>query len=162
MPSAKQLRGATSPKITVPVTEEIIASAIPRDSGHCMVADAVRAMRPDAIFVAVDIQTIRFTEAGRRYVYLTPRTVIQALLDFDHGDKPEPFTFRLRNAHVMQAGKKVPKTPAELKLNHSGGSAPPVRVGGQAPPTGPLSNVGTNRGNRTGQRREFGLRAILR
>ena len=162
MPSSKFLRGATSPKVRAPVTQEIIDSAVPRNSGHCILAEAVQAVRPDARFVAVDLQTIRFSEGGKRYVYLTPRTGIKALIDFDQGVKPEPFVLNLRNAHVMLAGKQGHKQKAELKTNHTGGSSIPIRVGGQAPPVGLLSNGGSNRGNRTGQRREFGLRAVLK
>jgi len=160
MPRTKQLRGARSPRIKAPVTQDIIDRAVPRDSGHCMIADAIRAIRPDAIFVAVDLATIRFTEGDRRYVYLTPRTGQRALIAFDHGEKIEPFNLRLENAHVLQAGHGARRKPAELKGTR--GAGVPVRVNGAPPPAGPLSNVGTNRGNVTGKRREFGLRASLR
>ena len=163
MPSSRPLRGATSPKVKAPVTAEIIDGAVPRDSGHCMLAKAIEVARPDAKFIAVDLQTIRFSENGRRYIYLTPRTAQRALIDFDHGVRPEPFVLNLRNAQVMIAGSRGKKRePVELVINPAGGGTIPIVKGGQAPPTGLLSNQGTNRGNRTGKRREFGLRAALR
>src|SRR5215471_8576990 len=83
--------------LRIKVTSEHIDTAIPLDSGHCMIADAVKADLPYARSVQVDIATIRFTDpqAGKRYLYLTPPSVQAALLSFDAGLKPEPFIFRL-------------------------------------------------------------------
>ena len=55
---------------TLDVTAELIATAIPRNSGHCMIADALRAAIPSARFISVDLQTIRWSdpETNRRYI----------------------------------------------------------------------------------------------
>lgn len=153
-----------SPQVIIDVTQEIIDTSAQRDSSHCMIADAVKRAVPEAKYISVDLATIRFTDvnAGVRYIYLTPRKAQQALLDFDHGDKPEPFTVKISGAHVLLAGNarkgKTSLTPAP-----NGRDA--VRNGGEAPPIGPLASGMTGRPTpdvRTGRRREFGLRAIIR
>lgn len=102
---AKTPRG---PVIDVKVEPRHIDEAVPRDSGYCMIADAVRAAFPDVApgknAISVDLQTIRVTDAKRnlRYIYLTPRKAQEALVDFDQGIKPEPFSIRLRGAHVTR------------------------------------------------------------
>jgi hypothetical protein len=92
------------PMVTITVPEEIIAVSKVRSSSHCMVAEAVRLAVPDAKSIAVDLQTIRWTDEGRelRYIYLTPRVAQVALIDFDQGKTPEPFSFRLRAAQVAR------------------------------------------------------------
>jgi hypothetical protein len=102
-----------APKIFVEVTPEIIAASAHGDSGHCMIADAIKHARPDVSAIGVDIQTIRFTdrERGLRYTYLTPLCVQQALLDFDDGKLPESFNFWIKGAWVALAsiGKAIGK-----------------------------------------------------
>lgn len=91
---------AYSPRIVVDVTAEDIATAIPQDSGHCMIADAIQRLHPDVTGVSVDLATVRFTDKakGKRYVYLTPELAQMALLMFDQGELPPPFTFELKRA----------------------------------------------------------------
>ncbi|MGH3094822.1 MAG: hypothetical protein ACRDMV_02335 [Streptosporangiales bacterium] len=169
-------KNKSSPRISVKVTQEIIATSIERDSSHCMIADALAKTLPNASYVSVDLATIRFTDlsAGKRYVYLTPRNAQEALLDFDQGKKPESFTLRLAGAHVLLAGNARRAKASLEPQNSSTDGVPPERRGGQAPPVGPLpggaprrrrkasENEGGGAGNRTGRRREFGLRAIIR
>jgi len=109
-------------------------------------------------YVAVDIQTIRFTdlERGERYVYLTPRSGQEGIIGFDLGTHVEPFEFRLRNAQVVKAGKRIDhvgrvrlRTAHGESSSRGGGSSVPVRVGGKAPP-------------RMAMRREFGIRGLSR
>jgi hypothetical protein len=134
-----------------------------------MIAEAIAAAVPQAKYISVDLATIRFTDpqAGMRYVYLTPRSAQEALLAFDQGEKVEPFKVTLQYAHVLASGN-ARKARAELKQNPAGGSTIPVRVGGKTPPQGPLygeskdSPVPSGAVTRTGRRREFGLRAIIR
>lgn len=97
-----------SPNLTIPVEQKTIDSAQIANSNHCMIADAIKLKAPHATHVAVDIQTIRFTDPARklRYVYLTPRSVQEAIIRFDHGEKMKPFKFRLGNAHVVASGYK--------------------------------------------------------
>lgn len=87
--------------VVVDVTEADIERAIPADSGHCAIADAIQRQLPGASKVSVDLQTIRWSDraAGVRYVYLTPRVAQALLLDFDNGDREycQPLSFRLQN-----------------------------------------------------------------
>lgn len=158
----------TSPRLVIDVPKDIIETSTARDSSHCMIADAIARAIPNARYISVDLATIRFTdlEAGVRYVYLTPRSAQAALLDFDQGEIPEPFSVRLRDAHVLPTGA-ARQARASLHKEHRNNGKPPVRVGGQSPPLGPLQGGATldnprKDKTRTGRRREFGLRAIIR
>ena len=166
--SARTLK--RSPRIAVEITEEIIDIAVPRDSSHCMIADAVRAAVPDATNISVDLATIRFTDpkARQRYIYLTPRIGQLALIAFDSGEKPAPFRFLLRGAHVMPSGKGRSGRQRLEPQDHTPGLIP-ERRGGQAPPVGPLAGGSPKEPRspnaeaaRTGRRREFGIRALAR
>ena len=169
------MRRAPSP--TVEVTEEIISTAVERDSGYCMIAEAIRVAVPFCSSPNADLQTIRFSDPVRRqrYIYLTPRVVQQAIVDFDQGVKPEPFSFKLRGAQIVpmqHKGSSPPKTPEqkaknaqevaeskkrrmarmEFRERREGGPKPgsiPEIEGGTPPPVAPLS-----------RRRTFGLRAL--
>jgi len=164
-----------SPKHQVPVVQEAIDRAIPKDSSGCVAAEAIKLFLPGMRRVAVDIQTISFTdpERGLRYHYLTPRKVADMIVDFDQGTLPESgWSFRLQNGQVTTAGTrgakaKKERTPAQqaatermraklaqqkLVARVGNGNVPEV-VGGKAPPQ--------VRG-RFGKRREFGLRGYQR
>lgn len=167
-------RTKTSPRITFEVDTETITASCRRDSSHCMIADALQGAVPNAKYISVDLATIRFTDlaAGVRYIYLTPRPAQAALLAFDQGEPADPFTIRLAGAHVLVTGN-ARKGRTQLAASTRGGNTPPERHGGQAPPLGQLAggpakgrnrapNTGQGAGNRTGRRREFGLRAIVR
>jgi hypothetical protein len=146
------------PKVVATVTADDIETAKPRNSNTCMVAEALKRARPKFKFVAVDIQTIRATdpEKGERYIWLTPRSIQQAIVDFDGGKKPDPFQFRLWDGQTIAAGRrsnwaKGRKTSKarlrkakSTRVNH----AVPVKVGGKAPPKA------------IGSRRAFGLRSL--
>lgn len=163
-------RGTHSPRVTVEITPEIIEAAKRRDSGHCMIAEAIKRVVPGASGVSVDLATIRWTdrEKGLRYIYLTPRIGQLSLLQFDQGDNEiEPFSFQLRTATVIRAATKrvaedVP-TRATVQATESQKAAKqggrPERIGGVAPPVGPLSNSAKVK---VGKRREFGLRSMSR
>lgn len=162
-----------APWLTVQLTDEQIEAAIPRDSGHCMFAEAVKGAFPSAKYVSVDLQTIRFTDSirGVRYTYLTPRRCQVALVAFDQGIRTEPFRFQLRGGHVTAARYrgKVDATRSEvakqrrrardaqaremaktdLRPSDAGPNCVPERVGGKTPPLAPLA-----------RRRSFGIRAL--
>jgi hypothetical protein len=177
-------RGA--PQLNFDVTREQIATAIPRDSGHCMIADALAAAIPQARFISVDLATIRFTDlaAGWRYIYLTPYVAQQALLAFDQGDEVQPFRIRTSAAQMVATGtaRRARTAPGEPEsgeppkrkrqrarlADHRGGGSVSTKVGGNAPPVGPLARtIGTDGGSgrqprTTGKRRAFGLRTYVR
>ena len=168
-----------SPRLAVDVTDEIIAAAVPRDSAHCMLAEAVRAAYPGAVRVSADLQTIRFTDParGRRYVYLTPRVAQVALINFDQGNLPAAFKFRLRGAQVTMSGMTArrehraaaPRKPeterqraqraaalgrarlATVTPSARASGEVPARIGGKRPPLSTFA-----------RRRAFGLRALDR
>jgi len=162
-----------APRLDVSVTAEVIDGAVPRDSGYCMLAEAIKATMPEVTKISVDLQTIRFTDprGDVRYTYLTPRRCQVALVNFDQGVKPEPFTFQLRNGQVTRSTGKRTRKPmsdaqrqqrkealsrARLRRISSAGQVP-ERVGGRTPPLQkapggvPFSRV-----------RAFGLRLLSR
>jgi hypothetical protein len=92
-----------APRFDVTITRERIETAIRRDSAYCMIAEALKEAYPNARYVLVDLQCIRFSDMTKRlrFVYLTPRVAQHALIDFDQGQVPEPFAFRMpANAQV--------------------------------------------------------------
>lgn len=181
-----------SPRLNVDVTPQLIAEAVPRDSGHCMVADAVREAYPDARHISVDVQTIRFSlpDKGIRCTYLTPRTAQVALISFDQGTAPQPFRFTLRGGQVTKMRTHcpgpAPRSEAQRETTRKAQNAstiPPVSSAGRdrvkmvyghgnGPSTGniPAIDGGTpppvgalaSGGVPAARRRAFGLRAMDR
>lgn len=161
---AKSHRGGRG--IVLDITEEIINLALPRDSSHCVIADALKAAVPEARFVSVDLQTIRWTDpaTGRRYIYLTPAPLQRLLVNFDQGERPEPFAARLgQPAQIARSGigrrraaskKAVAAGNRTITTPNVDGKVPVV-VGGHLPPTAALSST-------RGRRRAFGLRSLAR
>jgi hypothetical protein len=146
-------------KLKVNVTAEIIATAVPQHSGHCMISDAVKAAAEKARMrigkVLTDLQTIRLKDldTGRTYICLTPREGQRALLSFDHGVMPEPFSLRLKPVQIIEkqhrerkrVGDQPGKAPAKPRVVMQKRGTP-VLLGGRA-----LAMIAV------GQRREFGL-----
>jgi hypothetical protein len=163
------------PNFTVYVTDTMMEHARVRDSSHCMIAMGVRDAKPEMVSIAVDLQTIRFSdrEKGYRYTYLTPRIAQKALIQFDQGEMPKAFSFRLYGAQVTKMAHKVSgQTPRSMTEAQAAGvkkmretlsgekgahavavvsphATMPVKIGGQPPP---LSNFA--------RRRVFGLKAL--
>lgn len=110
-------RFPSGPNVRVVVGKEHITNAIAADSSKCWIAEAIKAQVPVATAVAVDVATTRFTDPtkGLRYVYLTPYAAQKALLDFDEGTPPPPFSFYLKNAHVTRAGSLPVKPELRAK-----------------------------------------------
>jgi hypothetical protein len=100
-PSRPARRRYPPRQYTVTVSSEAIAAmTVGGIAGERIMAEAVRAARPDARNVAVDLGTIRWTDpkTGRREVFSTPATVRDALLGVARGMAPEPFRFILGKA----------------------------------------------------------------
>jgi hypothetical protein len=165
----KAIRKRPSPRLTLEITEEIINVAVQRDSGHCVLAEAVKIAFPGAQHVAVDLQTIRFSDPKlrRRYIYLTPRIGQKALVDWDQGVRPQPFSLRLQGAHsiAMASNGRHAGGKTELIRKPGGGGGEHyqqlIRDGGKAPPIGALASGVTGKVPK-GRRREFGLRSLDR
>lgn len=154
--------------IYLDITEEIIETATRRDSSHCVVADALRAARPDVQRISVDLQSIRFTDPkdGKRYIFWTPSTAQNIVLGFDQGIRPEPARIRLgRPVQVTVPSNHNPKTgevrrSGKAELEESGstngfGRRVITKNGGKPIAQGALSSA-----PRKGRRRTFGLRQL--
>jgi len=154
----------------IDVTPEIVTQATERNSGHCVIADALRLAMPDITKVVVDLQTIRFSRDGHRFVYLTPAAAQHVLLDFDQGVPPAVQT--IQSGRPIQVAKVAPRavrpTPKQTRVEDNGHGATAVvteggqittRVGALADPpkikTDPISKR-----RYSGQRRTFGLRLL--
>jgi hypothetical protein len=131
----------------VTVTDEVIANACRRDSGHCMIADALKMMNPGVNHVDVDLQTIRFSDPakGARYIYLTPPLAQRALIRFDQGETVEPFDFTLRTpTQIVRAGAHPKGAPSNARqgtaVSRQGTRGRPTTIGGKALPKAALTN----------------------
>lgn len=168
--SRKSSAGHTGGRgIVLDVSQEIINAAIPKDSSHCIIADALRAAVPAARHVSVDLQTIRFTDpaTSKRYVFLTPGPAQSVLVNFDQGVMPEPFLMRLgKPAQIVKSGRTArdkgetdahPNMPPgqrrRLRTRTDATQGHPQVLGGKLPPTAALSST-------RGKRRTFGLRTL--
>lgn len=163
MPAKTVLKGSNK-LVKVSVTQAIIDRAERGDSGHCMIADAIRAALPEVTTVSVDLSTIRFTDPAKRqrYIYLTPDIAQQALVDFDQGITNEPFLFRLTKAvQVVESGRrtttdgtKVMPSRAVQGVIGAGGSRQPTKLGGKLPPRAVLSSTPSKAGGGVGRRKK--------
>ena len=122
--------------ITIPVTQEHIDQSMARNSSHCMTALAIQKAIPDARHICVDLQTIRWTRKGLRYVFLTPHVAQDRIIQFDQGqrDQIQPFTLRMRPAQISRAGKKRRETPSDGELRGTGLTVNPVQLHIENPP----------------------------
>lgn len=103
---SQRYRKPATPRVTVPVTREIIERAERRDSSHCMIAEAIREAVPGATAIAVDLQSIRWSDPvlRLRYVYMTPSVCQVVLVSFDQGIHTNPFSFTLSRAQILPMG----------------------------------------------------------
>lgn len=102
----KRLGRLVSPRVVVTVSAAEIEHSVRRNSSHCMIAEAVKRCQPGATGISVDLQTVRWTNPakGLRYIYLTPRAAQVALIDYDQGQHPKPFSF------VLSGGQTIPSS----------------------------------------------------
>lgn len=104
-----------APKVAFPtrpttkVTEAEIEHAIVNDSGHCMIADALRREYSDAIHILVDVRTTRMTDPIRkkRYTWLTPYEAARFLVRWDQGIRPPEFHVRLRTPIAVTEARRL-------------------------------------------------------
>lgn len=110
-----------SRRFQVRVTQTEIDTAIPANSGHCMIADAVKRTFTERYKrtpgrVSVDLQTIRVSDplTRQKLIFLTPLVAQRALLQFDQKIKPTEFSFRMDAAQVLpmqdRTKQKQPRT----------------------------------------------------
>lgn len=142
----------------VDITSDLIEKSERADSGHCMIAEAIKSQIPGASCVSVDLQGIRYSlpKIGVRVMHLTPGKAQSALLDFDEEQHVKPFKFRLgppawvskmgngkrdrTDGRVKKQGKKKNKKRSLVVTANAGA----VIVGDRLP--------------RRGRRRAFGLK----
>lgn len=82
----------------IQILKEHIEHSLRKDSGHCMIADAIKRQIPTAQFIVVDIQAIRWSDKAthKRHTCLTPPMAQYNLIRFDRGDHGiQPFAFDL-------------------------------------------------------------------
>lgn len=109
---------AKAPQINnIKVTAALIETGVQRDEGFCMGAEAIKERWPDAHHVLVDITDVRLTDikSGERYRWFTPTVLMQAIIDFDQGKRPDPFSFSLRDGVRMAHKPSRPKAAREEK-----------------------------------------------
>ena len=121
-----------------------------------MIAEAVKDSIPQTKSIAVDLATIRFTDkkTGDRYTYGTPYNAQEALVQFDAGQKPEPFKFRLQTLYQIRPKSNIPRrTPSKApkskviiddrttKNSPSPAVAAPIKIGGRAAPKSILGHT---------------------
>jgi hypothetical protein len=100
-----------------------------------MIAEAIHAAAPDLANVMVDIHSIRASDPKRRlrFSYATPRIAALALIDFDQGVMPEPFSFWLRRPATItrqgpRPGRPDNDTPKAQRLKTRAERARNARV----------------------------------
>lgn len=141
------VRRYRAPNLLVKVTQHHIDTALPQDSEHCMIADAIKDAFPGARMVSVDTSTIRFTDPkkGLRYVYFTPPFAQSALIGWDEGVRPEPFEFKTGRAtqilsairgHNERVHKDIPAPGKRARplLQTEGERGAPTLIGGNPLP----------------------------
>jgi hypothetical protein len=107
-PSRPVRRRQPPKQTTVTITADAIAAMtagpIPAER---IIAEAIRAARPDVRNVAMDLGTIRWTDpkTSRRITFDTPAVLRDALLGLTHGIAPEPFRFILGRAARVTRGE---------------------------------------------------------
>ena len=123
--------------ITIPVTQEHIDASLARNSSHCMTALAIQKAIPDARHICVDLQTIRFTRQGLRYVFLTPHVAQDNIIHFDQGAARSDRTVHIANASCADQPKRArnePHTPSDRELRGTGLTVNPVQLHIENPP----------------------------
>lgn len=98
--------------IRIHIEQHNIDNAEKKNSHRCMIADAIKEAIPDAKFISVDLQSIRFSildetryreeGVGVRYFYFAPTLAQVALLKFDQGKKVRPISFTMRSGTSKQ------------------------------------------------------------
>jgi hypothetical protein len=111
-------------RATIPVEQRHIDESLLANSSHCAIAEAIKEAIPDATRVAVDLQTVRYTRNGLRFVFLTPHVAQQSIIiPFDQGEreKCKPCVLRMKPAWVTKAGARYARhTPDPEQLRGTG------------------------------------------
>jgi hypothetical protein len=112
-----------SGRAEISVEQQHIDEALRANSSHCAIAMAIATAIPHAQRIAVDLQTIRWTDKKRgvRYVFLTPHVAqTEVIIPFDQGETCKPVTFKMRPAWISRVGAKRNHTPEPEQLKGTG------------------------------------------
>jgi hypothetical protein len=113
-------------RVTLQMTQEDIDRAHRSDSFTCVIAQAVARTIPKAHHIEVDTQTIRWTEDGVRYLWLTPYNAQEYVINFDAGHEVRPFRCTLsrrtpvRAQRRTKAGSEIDRARAAVKAAEEG------------------------------------------
>jgi hypothetical protein len=109
-------------RVSISLSQEHIDKSMQRNSSHCAGVSAIRTCIPDATFVSVDLQTVRFSRNGCRYVCLTPHVLQDFVINYDQGNAEavKPINFTLKPAFISKAGKKRRHAPDPEQLKDVG------------------------------------------
>jgi hypothetical protein len=105
------------------VEEKHLAAALRANSSHCAIALAIKDAIPDATFISVDLQTIRWSnpKRGVRYCFLTPHIAqTDVIIPFDQGEECKPVSFKMKPAFITRIGAKRNHTPEPDQLKGTG------------------------------------------
>jgi hypothetical protein len=106
-------------RVTISVEQKHIDRAIEKHSAACATADAIKEQIPQARHVSCDIQTLRWTERGLRFIFLTPHAIqSDVIILFDAGERAncKATTVRMKPCMVTKSGKKRNHTPTDAEL----------------------------------------------
>lgn len=110
--------------VSAQVTRDEISDAKKGHRGKCAIAMAIAMTYPDARYIRVDRDSIRFTDVKTRirYTYRTPRNAQKFIDNWDAGRKMLGFTLELPDSLLVDMrvmGARSPRamvsTPAEPK-----------------------------------------------
>jgi hypothetical protein len=107
----------------ISVEQTHLDEALRANSSHCAIAAAIKEQVPDARHIAVDLQTIRWSnpKRGVRYVFLTPHVAqTDVIIPFDQGLECKPVSFKMRPAFITRIGAKRNHTPEPEQLRGTG------------------------------------------
>jgi hypothetical protein len=132
--------------MTINVTEECITEGVRKSSKDCMIGLALRTVVPQAQYVSVDTQAIRFSDPDtrERYMILTPPVGQRAILAWDAGSPIAPFKMT----------GLAPIRVREMGWQGQGNRTAPSRAGAKKKKKKP----GRPREHRYARQREYGLR----
>ena len=116
------------PSLRISIAQRHIDNAEKKNSHRCAIADSIKECVPDAKFISVDLQSIRFSildetryreeGVGVRYFYFTPTLAQMAILKFDQGKRLRPLTFTMRTGYTRQIAWPKKDKPSEVKRKH--------------------------------------------
>jgi hypothetical protein len=103
------------------VNAKTIRESTVADSHQCMIANTIAEQIPNAKYISVDTQSIRYTnvKTGRRHIYLTPPVAQKAILAFDAGKPVKPFTLSLNQGVTRKIRRQPDSAPIKSSRHYA-------------------------------------------